>query len=208
MFIPVFIIFSVLCGLLFSISMEKQNTNPWIYKLHMIASLCFRNQLTIFSLLFIIDSDSKWEKIRSLWKRFLFLVFILKKGGVYMNKVLISADSTCDIGPELQKKFNIRLLNWRIELDGQEYIDNQEITPDDLYRAWREKGILPKSLRRHPSGICESFWSFDSTRIWSVHIGLGSGISSAFRIVLLLLRGWEGSIRWILKTCPAVLGCW
>ena len=45
-----------------------------------------------------------------------------------MNKVLISADSTCDIGPELQKKFNIRLLNWRIELDGQEYIDNQEIT--------------------------------------------------------------------------------
>ena len=57
-----------------------------------------------------------------------------------MNKVLISADGTCDIGPELQKKFNIRLLNWRIELDGQEYIDNQEITPDDLYRAWRENG--------------------------------------------------------------------
>ena len=62
-----------------------------------------------------------------------------------MGKVIISADSTCDIGPELQKRYNVQLINWRILLDGKEYMDNVTIFPDDLYRAWRERGILPKS---------------------------------------------------------------
>ena len=64
-----------------------------------------------------------------------------------MRKVIISADSTCDIGPELQKEHNVQLLNWRIALDGREYTDNVDIFPDDLYRAWRSKGILPKSIK-------------------------------------------------------------
>ena len=50
-----------------------------------------------------------------------------------MGKVIISADSTCDIGPELQKRYNVQLLNWRILLDDREYLDNVNITPDDLY---------------------------------------------------------------------------
>ena len=98
-----------------------------------------------------------------------------------MNKVLISADSTCDIGPDLQKEFNIQLLNWRIELDGREYIDNQEITPDDLYRVWREKGILPKSCGATPSEYANHFGLLIEQGYQVVHIGLGSGISSAFQ---------------------------
>ena len=70
-----------------------------------------------------------------------------------MNKVIISADSTCDIGPELQKRYNVQLLNWRILLDDREYLDNVNITPDDLYRAWRERGVLPKST----GATCEEY---------------------------------------------------
>lgn len=98
-----------------------------------------------------------------------------------MGKVIISADSTCDIGPELQKRYNVQLLNWRILLDDREYLDNVNITPDDLYRAWRERGVLPKST----GATCEEYKNHFQPLIDQgyevVHIGLGSGISCSYQ---------------------------
>lgn len=98
-----------------------------------------------------------------------------------MRKVIISADSTCDIGPELQKEHNVQLLNWRIALDGREYTDNVDIFPDDLYRAWRSKGILPKST----GATCEEYLNHFRPLVEAgydvVHLGLGSGISCSFQ---------------------------
>lgn len=98
-----------------------------------------------------------------------------------MGKVIISADSTCDIGPELQKRYNVQLINWRILLDGKEYMDNVTIFPDDLYRAWRERGILPKSTgatseeyKRHFKPLVEQGYEV-------VHVGFGSGISCSYQ---------------------------
>ena len=94
---------------------------------------------------------------------------------------VISADSTCDIGPELQKRYNVQLLNWRILLDDREYLDNVNITPDDLYRAWRERGVLPKST----GATCEEYKNHFQPLIDQgyevVHIGLGSGISCSYQ---------------------------
>lgn len=97
------------------------------------------------------------------------------------NKVIISADSTCDIGPELQKKYNVQLLNWRIELEGKEYIDNVEIVPDDLYTAWRERKALPKSSGATPYDLKNHFTPWLEQGYDVVHIDLGSGISCAYQ---------------------------
>lgn len=98
-----------------------------------------------------------------------------------MEKVIISADSTCDIGPELQKRYHIQLLNWRILLDGKEYLDNVNITPDDLYRAWRERGILPKSTGATCEEYKQHFQPLIDQGYEIVHIGLGSGISCSYQ---------------------------
>ena len=98
-----------------------------------------------------------------------------------MEKVIISADSTCDIGPELQKRYHIQLLNWRILLDGKEYLDNVNITPDDLYRAWRERSILPKSTGATCEEYKQHFQPLIDQGYEIVHIGLGSGISCSYQ---------------------------
>ncbi len=98
-----------------------------------------------------------------------------------MKKVIISADSTCDIGPELQERYHIQLLNWRILLDGKEYLDNVNITPDDLYRAWRERGILPKSTGATSEEYKQHFQPLIDQGYEIVHIGLGSGISCSYQ---------------------------
>lgn len=98
-----------------------------------------------------------------------------------MKKVIISADSTCDIGPELQERYHIQLLNWRILLDGKEYLDNVNITPDDLYRAWRERGVLPKSTGATSEEYKQHFQPLIDQGYEIIHIGLGSGISCSYQ---------------------------
>lgn len=96
-----------------------------------------------------------------------------------MNKVIISADSTCDIGPELAKRYNVKLIAWKIELDGKEYLDNVEISPDEMYAVWREKGILPTSSGANPGDYIAHFEPYVKEGYDIVHLSLGSGISCA-----------------------------
>lgn len=98
-----------------------------------------------------------------------------------MAKVIISADSTCDIGPELQQQYNIQLLNFRIELNGRDYIDNVTISPDEMYQAWREHKILPKTSAATPFDYKRHFTPLLAQGYEIVHLNLGSGISSSFQ---------------------------
>lgn len=98
-----------------------------------------------------------------------------------MSKVIISADSTCDIGKDLSKKFNVELFDWRIELEGKEYVDNVGITPDDLYVAWRERKALPKSTAATPHEYQQHFKKLLESADEVVHVGLGSSLSSSFQ---------------------------
>lgn len=119
-----------------------------------------------------------------------------------MGQVIISADSTCDIGPQLQEKFNIRLLNWRIELDGKEYLDNVEITPDVLYETWRKKGILPKSCGATPAEYLEYFGPRVEAGYDVVISAWGPVFPALFKTVSQRLRSWDMCIRWTLRTSP------
>ncbi|MDR2736553.1 MAG: DegV family protein [Gracilibacteraceae bacterium] len=98
-----------------------------------------------------------------------------------MSKVIITADSPCDIGPELIKKYNVEIMNWRIMLEDKEYIDGVEIFPDDLYKAWWERKALPKSSACVPAEYEAFFTPLLKGDCEIVHIGLGSGLSGSYQ---------------------------
>ena len=57
--------------------------------------------------------------------------------------IRISADSTCDLSPELLQQYDIKTLPLYVVLEGQPYRDGIDITPDDLYariKATRKPG--------------------------------------------------------------------
>ena len=62
-----------------------------------------------------------------------------------MSKILLSADSTCDIGEELQQQYQVRFYPYHIEYRDASYLDNVDIHPEDLYRGFYEDGSLPKT---------------------------------------------------------------
>ncbi|NLL94023.1 MAG: DegV family protein [Clostridiales bacterium] len=62
-----------------------------------------------------------------------------------MGKIKIIADSTCDLGEELIKKYDITVLPLSIVLGDEAYQDIVEISPDEIY-AWSDKNnTTPKT---------------------------------------------------------------
>lgn len=50
-----------------------------------------------------------------------------------MKKYLVMTDSTCDIPPELAQKYNIEVLSFTVMLDGVQYSEREDLTPDRFY---------------------------------------------------------------------------
>ncbi|NLW78248.1 MAG: DegV family protein [Ruminococcaceae bacterium] len=95
------------------------------------------------------------------------------------QKIILSADSTCDIGPELKARYQVHFFNYHIQIGDESYVDGVEIAPEELFAAWRTRGILPKTAAITPGEYAEFFekWVNDGYEV--VHINLGSGISAA-----------------------------
>ncbi|MDL2225446.1 DegV family protein [Eubacteriales bacterium OttesenSCG-928-M02] len=98
-----------------------------------------------------------------------------------MRPIILSADSTCDIGPALQERYQVRFFNYRILLDGREYVDMVDISPEEIYAAWREKGILPKTSAITPIDYFSYFRTWVEDGMDVIHFNLGSALSSSYQ---------------------------
>lgn len=61
------------------------------------------------------------------------------------KKVVITCDSSCDIGPELCERYGIILNPFRITLGDESFIDGVNITPEDIYEYHDRTGNLAKT---------------------------------------------------------------
>lgn len=61
------------------------------------------------------------------------------------KKVIIASDSTCDLGPDLIARYDIKILPLSVNLGTKIYTDGVDIDPDMIYRHYEEKRELPKT---------------------------------------------------------------
>lgn len=61
------------------------------------------------------------------------------------KKIVISADSTCDLGAELVAKYDIRIKPLYVTLNGDAKLDGVEVSPDDIYEFYDNTGTLAKT---------------------------------------------------------------
>ena len=71
--------------------------------------------------------------------------------------VKIIADSTCDLSPELLKKYNISIVPLHIVLGELEYKDGLEISPDEIYEWSNTKKEAPKTSAASISDAIDIF---------------------------------------------------
>ena len=94
-------------------------------------------------------------------------------------KIRMTADSTCDLTPELIRKYNIGIVPLSVIIDGEVFHDGVDVTPRDIFRA-AEAG---KSVRTAAVNTYE-YKKFFRVQLKNcdqlVHVCLGSGFSTCF----------------------------
>ena len=109
-----------------------------------------------------------------------------------MGKVILSADSTCDLGSELKAKYDVNYYPYHIILDEKEYLDNVNITPDDIYQAYWDKKLLPKTSAINVVEYVEYFKKWTDEGYEVVHISLGGALTSSCQNAMLAAQELKG----------------
>ncbi len=97
-----------------------------------------------------------------------------------MNNIVITSDSTCDLGPELIERYGIAILPLGVALGDKLYSDGVDITPDDIYAHHAKTGELPKTNAANIETCTEFFKQFTDQGKSVVHFTISSEMSSTY----------------------------
>lgn len=109
------------------------------------------------------------------------------------KKVILTADSTCDLGAELKERYNIAAFQpMHITVDGKSYDDSIDIFPDQLYERFYKDGSLPHTAAVSIGEYEDFFRAYVESGCEVVHINLGSSLSASHANAKLAAESLEG----------------
>lgn len=100
-------------------------------------------------------------------------------------KVVITADSTCDLPQEIIEQREIVITPLTVLLGEKSYLDSVEVHPSDIYEFVEKTGMLPKTAAVTPAQYYEVFKRETDEGNAVVHISLSSAISSSHQNALI-----------------------
>lgn len=97
------------------------------------------------------------------------------------KKVILTADSTCDLGEELRARYGIEAFYPLHVLYGeQSFDDGVNIFPDDIYARFKSDGVLPTTAAISIGEYVDYFTPFIEAGCEVIHISLGSALSCSY----------------------------
>ena len=97
------------------------------------------------------------------------------------QRIILSADSTCDLDEDLKERYHVNYFPLHINLNGKDYLDNVDITPEQVYQEYYEHKVLPKTSAVNAAEYMEHFrpWVEDGYEV--IHVNLGHALSSSYQ---------------------------
>ncbi len=99
--------------------------------------------------------------------------------------IRISADSTCDLSPELLNKYGIETLPLYAVLEGNAYKDGVEITPDELYEKIKATGKIGSTAAINVEEYLTFFTRMKESCDTLIHFVISSEMSSCCQNALI-----------------------
>lgn len=99
------------------------------------------------------------------------------------HKVKIIADSTCDLSPELIKKYDVEIIPLYVTLGDESLKDGVDITPDELYAWADEHKTTPKTAAITQEDAYEVFKKYADQGYEIVYTGISSEMSVSYGTV-------------------------
>lgn len=97
-----------------------------------------------------------------------------------MNVKIIS-DSTCDLSPELLKKYDIAVIPLSINMEEKTGKDGIDVTPEDIYEFVAKSGKLPTTSAVNVADYAEVFKYWHDQGYSVVHFTISSEFSSTYQ---------------------------
>ena len=98
-----------------------------------------------------------------------------------MSQIILSADSTCDLSSALKEQYNVHYFPYHIILEDKEYLDNVDITPEEIYQTYYDRKILPKTSAINVEEYINYLKVYTDQGHEVVHFNLGSALSSSYQ---------------------------
>ena len=107
-------------------------------------------------------------------------------------RIRISADSTCDLSPELLAQYDVAVTPLYVRLGDKDLKDTIEVTPPDIYRYVQETKSIPKTAAVNVGDYVEFFTKvreegYDGV----VHFTISSDMSSCYQNACLAAEQFE-----------------
>ena len=94
------------------------------------------------------------------------------------EKIKITADSTCDLSPELIQKYDIEIIPLTINMGDKSYKDGINIIPQNIFDFVDKTGNLPQTSALTIYEYLEVFKKYVDQGYKVIHINIGSKFSS------------------------------
>lgn len=95
--------------------------------------------------------------------------------------VIISADSACDLFPDLYRQYRIDIVSLYITIAEHSYLDVFEIGPDEVFEDYKKTHTLPKTSAPPPTDFSAMFKKHVENGDDVVHIAMNSKFSSSYQ---------------------------
>lgn len=107
--------------------------------------------------------------------------------------VLITADSTVDLSPELKERYDIRIMPLMITLGEDHFMDDgSSFTPLDMYERYHKDGMLPKTAAPGVQEFLDFFMPLVEQGYEIVHLDISAELSNTFNAARLAAAELEG----------------
>ena len=110
------------------------------------------------------------------------------------NKVMITADRTCDLNKPLLDEYNVHDIPLHIVIGGKSYEDWENITPEQLYDIYYKTKELPKTTALSVGEYEDIFRKYTDDGYDIVHLSLGSSLSATHRSAVLASESFPGKV--------------
>lgn len=110
------------------------------------------------------------------------------------QKIILSADSTCDLGDELKARYDVHYYPFHIILERKDYQDNVDITVKEIFEAYYARKALPQTAAINMEEYLEYFKPWVDEGYDVIHLNLGGAISSSHKNCVLAAKELGGHV--------------
>lgn len=108
-----------------------------------------------------------------------------------MAKIKITCDSTCDLTPELYKRFDLEVLPLEVTLGDRVCHDGVDVTTGELYDYAQKTGTLPKTSAISVGTYEDCFRRWTGEGYDVIHINISNKLSACYQNACIAAEGMD-----------------